>query len=117
MTFAGAGAFGALGGLAAGLVALSAAIVRAGLRWPWRGNPDGVWPRLTVYGIGMVVGAIVSACAHGEMSGEWPALLMGVAAPSVIQNALGVVEVAEKPVAERPAAVPAEAEVRDASAV
>lgn len=65
----------------------------------------------------MVVGAIVSACAHGEMSGEWPALLMGVAAPSVIQNALGVVEVAEKPVAERPAAVPAEAEVRDASAV
>jgi hypothetical protein len=70
MTFLGAGAFGVLGGLAAALVALSAAIVRAGLRWPWRGNPDGIWPRVTVYAIGIIVGAIVSACAPAPHGGS-----------------------------------------------
>jgi hypothetical protein len=112
MTFLGAGGFGVLGGLAAGLVAFSAAIVKAGLRWPGRGNPDGVWPRVTVYAVGIIVGAIVSACSHAEMSGEWPAFLMGVAAPSVIQNAIGLVEVAETP-----AVVAVDVEVQDASAV
>lgn len=112
MTFLAAGGFGVLGGLAASLVAFSAAIIKAGLRWPGRGNPDGIWPLVTVYAIGIVVGAIVSASAHGEMSGEWPAFLMGVAAPSVIRNAIGLVEVAEKP-----AAVHADVEVQDASAV
>jgi hypothetical protein len=29
------------------------------------------------------------------MSGGWPAFLMGIAAPSVIQNAIGLVEVSE----------------------
>jgi hypothetical protein len=112
MTFLGAGAFGIAGGLAASLVALSAAIIKAGYRWPWRGNPDGIWPRFTVYAIGVIVGGIVSACAHSTMTSGWPAFLMGIAAPSVIQNAIGLVEVAEKP-----AVVSAEVEVRDASAV
>jgi hypothetical protein len=95
MTFIGAGAYGIAGGLAASLVALSAAIVKAGYKWPWRGEPDGIWPRFTVYAIGLIVGGIVCACAHSDMSGGWPAFLMGVAAPSVIQNAIGLVEVSE----------------------
>jgi hypothetical protein len=113
MTFLAAGGFGLLGGLAAGLVAFSAAIVKAGLRWPGRNNPDGVWPRVAVYAIGMVVGAIVSAAAHGQMSGEWPAFLMGAAAPSVIQNAIGLIEVAEKDSAH----VAVEVKVEDPDAV
>ena len=95
MTFLGAGAYGVAGGLAASLVALSAAIIKARYSWPWRGHPDGIWPRFTVYAIGIIVGGIVSACAHSQMSGGWPAFLMGIAAPSVIQNAIGLVEVSE----------------------
>jgi hypothetical protein len=95
MTFIEASAYGLAGGLAASLVALSAAIMKAGYRWPWRGCPDGIWPRLTVYAVGVIVGGIVSACAHSDMKGGWPAFLMGIAAPSVIQNVVGLVEVSE----------------------
>ena len=93
MTFWGAGGFGLLGGLAVGLLATSAAIIKAGYRWPWRRHPDGIWPRLTVYAIGIILGGIVSACVYGTMKTGWPAFLMGIAAPSVVQNALGRVEV------------------------
>jgi hypothetical protein len=113
MTFLGAGAYGVVGGLAASLVALSAAITKAGFRWPWRGQPDGIWPRFTVYAIGIVVGGIAPAVAHGQMNGSWPAFLLGIAAPAVIQNAVGLVAVSEsKPAvtAEPPAPDPAPAE-------
>jgi len=103
MTFWGAGSFGLLGGLAASLLAVSAAITKARFRWPWRGQPDGVWPRLTVYAIGVVLGGIVSACGYSTMKSGWPAFLMGIAAPSVVQNAVGLIEVSERR-AEAPAA-------------
>jgi hypothetical protein len=93
MTVLDAASWGVTGGLAASMAALSAAIIKAGYRWPWRGEPDGMWPRFTVYAVGVIVGGIVSAAAHGQMSGGWPAFLMGIAAPSVIQNAIGLVEV------------------------
>jgi hypothetical protein len=89
-----AGAWGMAGGLAAGLVVVSAAIAAAGYKWPW---VDGtVWPRVLVTGIGVLLGAIVAGAAHGQMSGAWPAFLLGVGAPSVIRGALSGVEVAEK---------------------
>lgn len=90
-----AGVWGLCGGLAAGLIVLSAAIAKAGFRWPWRDNDDGIWPRLVVFGTGMIVGTLVAAAAHGQMSGPWPAFLMGIAAPSVIKSAISRVEVAE----------------------
>ncbi len=91
-----AGAWGLTGGLAAGLVSMSASVVAVGFKWPWRGNEDGVWPRLFVTVVGLITGALVAAAAHGQMSGGWPAFIMGVSAPSVIRGALSRVEVAER---------------------
>jgi hypothetical protein len=75
---------------------MSAAIIAAGFRWPWHGNDDGIWPRLFVFLVGIVVGGGVAAAAHSEMTGAWPAFIMGVGAPSVIRGALSHLEVAER---------------------
>jgi hypothetical protein len=90
-----AGGWGLCGGIAAGLVALAAAITAAGFKWPWRGNEDGPWPRFCVYATGVIVGTVVAAAAHSEMSGALPALLMGASAPSVIRGAVSRIEVSE----------------------
>jgi hypothetical protein len=96
--------WGLAGGIAASLVALSAAIAKAGNKWPWRGNSDGIWPQLFVTGTGIAVGALVAAAAHSQMSGAWPAFLMGVSAPSVIRGAIARVEVEEAEPATEPGA-------------
>ena len=96
MDLMGAAAWGLAGGLAAGLVSMSASVVAAGFKWPWRDNEDGIGPRLFVTGVGLVIGALVAAAAHGQMSGGWPAFIMGVSAPSVIRGALSRVEVTER---------------------
>jgi hypothetical protein len=97
-----AGAWGLCGGAAAGLVALGAATTAAGFRWPWSGNADGPWPRFCVYASGVIIGTVVAAAAHPEMTGPLPALLMGVGAPSVIRGAIARVEVSEtKPAGEQ----------------
>lgn len=90
-----AGGWGLCGGIAAGLVALAAAIAAADFKWPWRGNEDGPWPRFCAYTVGVIVGTVVAAAAHAEMSGALPALLMGVSAPSVIRGAISRIEVSE----------------------
>jgi uncharacterized membrane protein YfcA len=95
MSIVEAAAWGLAGGAAAGLVALSASILKARYRWPWRGNPDGVWPRLVVAVAGIAVGALVAAAAHSQMSGAWPAFLLGVGAPSVIRGVITRIEVEE----------------------
>jgi hypothetical protein len=95
MGFVEAGGWGLCGGSAAGLVALAAAITATGFRWPWNGNDDGPWPRFCVYAIGVVVGTVVAAAAHSEMTGALPALLMGASAPSVIRGAISRIEVTE----------------------
>jgi ABC-type xylose transport system permease subunit len=87
-----AGAWGLAGGLAAGLVSMSAAIVAAGFKWPWRDNEHGIWPWLFVTGVGLVLGALVAAAAHGQMTGGWPAFIMGVSAPSIIRGAISKIE-------------------------
>jgi hypothetical protein len=88
-----AGVWGLVGGLAAGLVSTAAAVQHAKFRWPWRGNEDGIWPRLFVTAVGLVVGAIVAGAMHSQISAAYPALLVGVGAPSVIRGALHGVEV------------------------
>jgi hypothetical protein len=95
MSLLGAGLWGLAGGGAAGLIALSSAVVTAGFHWPWHGNKDGIWPHLFVTAVGVLVGGVVAAAAHSQMTGPWPALLMGVGAPAVIRGALSRTEVAE----------------------
>jgi hypothetical protein len=90
-----AGVWGLLGGLAAGLVVVSAAVRAAGFRWPWKHAEDGIWPQLFVVAVGVTIGALVAAAAHAQMNGPWPAFLLGVGAPSVVRGALSGVEVAE----------------------
>src|SRR6266705_6452453 len=91
-----AGAWGFAGGLAAGMVSMAAAVTNAGFTWPWRDNKDGIWPRLFVTAAGLVIGAIVAGAAHSQISGAYPALLVGIGAPSVIRGALHGVEVEAK---------------------
>jgi hypothetical protein len=86
-----AAAWGVMGGLTSGLVALMAQVTAANFRWPWKREEVG--PRLVVSVCGLVVGAIVAAAAHKQMSGEWPAFIMGVCAPSVIRRVIAGVEV------------------------
>jgi hypothetical protein len=88
-----AATWGLAGGLAAGLVSLSASVVAAGFKWPWHDNEHGMWPRLFVAGVGLILGALVAAAAHGQMSGGWPAFIMGVSAPSIIRGTLSKFEV------------------------
>jgi uncharacterized membrane protein len=91
-----AAGWGLAGGTVAGLIGLSAAVVAAGYRWPWRFSVDGIWPHLFVVAIGLIVGAVVAAAAHTQMTGAWPALIMGACAPSVIRSVLSRVEVTER---------------------
>jgi hypothetical protein len=98
-----AGAWGLAGGLAAGLVSMSASVAAAGFKWPWHDNEHGIWPRLFVTTVGLVLGALVAAAAHSQMSGGWPAFVMGVSAPSIIRGTLSKFEVA--PHKAEPAAV------------
>src|SRR5262249_45558191 len=43
--------WGLLGGLAAGLIALSAAVVTAKFEWPWSAKKGKIWPYLFVAGV------------------------------------------------------------------
>jgi hypothetical protein len=90
-----AAAWGIGGGLASGLVGLSADVAAAGFKWPWRDNEDGAWPRLFVLGVGIVIGGIAAGAAHSQMTAGWPAFLMGVGAPAVIRGLLSRIAVAE----------------------
>jgi hypothetical protein len=90
-----AGTWGLAGGVVAGLISLSTAVVAANFRWPWRGRRDGIWPRLFVVTAGLLIGTIVAASAHGQITGEWPALIMGAAAPSLVRGVLSRIEVQE----------------------
>lgn len=89
-----AAAWGLAGGLAAGLLALMTAVSAAGFRWPWK--PGELWPRLFVFGCSMALGALVATAAHSQISGPWPAFVMGAGAPATIRGLLSGVEVATR---------------------
>ncbi len=72
-----ASAWGAAGGAVAGLLALSASVIAARFRWPWHDHQGLFRPQDFVFAAGLVVGAVVSASAHGQKTGAWPALIMG----------------------------------------
>lgn len=91
-----AAAWGMAGGLAAALLSLSAAVVAAGFTWPWRADRDGMWPRLSVTAAGLVIGALAAVAAAAQISGWWPAFLLGLSVPSAVRGALWRVEVTER---------------------
>jgi hypothetical protein len=88
-----AAAWGSLGGIAAGLIALASAIAARNNRLPPRRER---WARVVVGIIGIGLGAMVAGAAHSQLAGELPALIMGASAPSVFRGALGRVEVGTK---------------------
>ncbi|GII34157.1 hypothetical protein Pmi06nite_75990 [Planotetraspora mira] len=89
-----AAVWGLSGGGAAGLVGLSAAVVAAKYKFPWPSTEER-WARLFVLAVGLAVGAVVAAAASQQMSGPWPAFIMGVGAPAMVQGLLARVEVTE----------------------
>lgn len=92
MTWWQAALWGLAGGAAALLVSLSASVKSGGYRWPWRKDAD-LGPRLFVLGSGLLLGAVVAAAAHDQMSGPWPAFIFGIGAPATIRGILSGVEV------------------------
>jgi hypothetical protein len=89
-----AASWGLAGGLAAGVLALMTAVTAAGFAWPWK--PDEFGPRLFVLGCGLLLGALVAGVAHSQISGEWPAFVIGVGAPATIRGLLSGIEVDQK---------------------
>ena len=70
------------------------AVTSAGFRWPWERGELG--PRLFVLGCGLLLGALVAAASHAQMSGAWPAFVIGAGAPATIRGLLSGVEVRVK---------------------
>ena len=77
------------------LVSLVAAIKAADYHWPKELYEHGVWPYVVVVGAGFIVSGVVAAAAHAQMSGPWPALLLGVCAPTMMSKFLSGIEVTE----------------------
>jgi hypothetical protein len=86
-----AASWGLAGGLAAGVLALMTAVTSANFRWPWKRGELG--PRLFVLACGLFLGAVVAAAASAQMSGAWPAFVIGAGAPATIRGLLSGVEV------------------------
>ena len=107
MSWVQAAGWGLAGGLAAGLLALMTAVTAVGFHWPWK--RDQVAPRVFVLGCGLVLGALIAAAAHSQMSGGWPAFVMGACAPATIRGLLSGVE-AHSRLPGSPAPVPAPTE-------
>ena len=85
-----AASWGLAGGLAAGVLALMTAVTAAHFTWPWKHDEFG--PRLFVIGCGLLLGALVSAAAHSQLSGAWPAFVIGAGAPATIRGFLSGVQ-------------------------
>lgn len=83
-----AGALGFVGGLVAGAVTLANEIRAAGWRWPWTDNPDGPWPRFTVYAVGLVTGGVVATIGHENLGSSWVAFAFGISGVSVVRGVI-----------------------------
>ncbi|WP_033287057.1 hypothetical protein [Streptomyces sp. NRRL F-525] len=126
MTWWQAAAWGLAGGGAASVLSFITGVVSAGYSWPWRGRKKKeLGPRLFVLTALAVLGAVVAAAAHDQISGPWPAFIFGVGAPATIRGLLSGVEISPGsssrtavPVEARPIAAPpppavGEGEVRE----
>lgn len=96
-----AAGWGLAGGLAADVLGLMTAVTAAGFRWPWK--TEEFEPRVFVVGGSLLLGVLVACAAHSQMSGGWPAFVMGAGAPATVQGLLSGVQVQTKPEEEQPA--------------
>jgi len=89
------------------------AVTTAGFRWPWKRGELG--PRLFVLGCGLLLGALVTAATHSQISGPWPAFAMGAGAPATIRGLLSGIEVNSEaaPTAAASSHLPADAKERN----
>jgi uncharacterized membrane protein YfcA len=78
------------------LISFVADIVAAGYTWPWQDRRESRWPRLAVMGLKVLIGALVSAAMASQVTGPWPAFLLGITAPSVVRGTLDRIEVTEQ---------------------
>src|SRR6266581_4710611 len=92
MSWMQAAVWGLVGGAAGSMASLMAAVHAAGFRWPWA-DEGRLGPRLFVFAGWMVLGAMVPAAAHAQMSGGWPAFIMGAGAPATVRGLLSGIEV------------------------
>ncbi|MGR3875638.1 hypothetical protein ACUXZZ_44670 [Streptomyces graminifolii] len=94
MTWWQAAAWGLASGGAASVLSFLTAVVSSGYSWPWRGRKKKeLGPRLFVLTALAVLGAVVAAAAHDQISGPWPAFIFGVGAPATIRGLLSGVEI------------------------
>ena len=98
-------AWGLAGGAAAGVASLMLTVANNNFTW-WDKKERG--PRLFVFAGCVLLGALVAAAASGEMSGPWPAFVIGIGAPGTIRGLLSGVEVegARKPDEQRAVRLP-----------
>jgi hypothetical protein len=78
------------------MISLAVQVTAAGFRWPDYIKEGGVGPLAVVIGAGLFTSTILAAAAHSQMTGAWPALIMGIAAPSVVRGILARVEVTQR---------------------
>jgi len=90
MTWWQAAGWGLAGGLAAGILGLMTTVIQRGFKW-W--DPAERGPRLFVLCCGLGLGALVAAAASSQISGPWPAFVIGAGAPATIRGLLSGVHV------------------------
>jgi hypothetical protein len=81
------------------MLSMMTSVIANGFAW-WGKQERG--PRLFVLGCSVFLGALVAAAASSEMSGPWPAFVIGAGAPASIKGLLSGVELqpAAKPKVE-----------------
>jgi hypothetical protein len=94
--------WGFTGGAVAQLLRTAADVIAAGNRWPWRtedssdASTGGFGPYLFVACASILAGVGLAAAAHTQMTGAWPALIMGMTAPSVARGILSNFEAMDR---------------------
>jgi hypothetical protein len=83
------------------VLALMVALKAAHFAWPWKRYELG--PRIVFISCGLLLGTLVAMAAHSQISGAWPAFVIGIGAPATIRGALsGVVVDVKIPSSEPP---------------
>jgi hypothetical protein len=89
--------WGLIGGAVAQSLRTAADVKATNFRWPWlKEDAGGFSPYLFVAFVSLASGGVVAAAAHGQMTGPWPAMIMGITAPSVVRGVLSGIEVSER---------------------
>jgi len=94
MTLWVAAAWGAVGGGAVAMLNFGADLLEAKFRWPW--PRDTVGPHLAYVAVQLLLGALVTAANHNQVTGAWPAFIIGISAPAVIQGIVARIEIEKK---------------------